>query len=130
MLRLHRAGIPIEEYPQTQSSLTAIGQGLFELVQGRNLVLYPDPAMRLAVSRAVAVETPRGWRISKATASHKIDVVIALAMSCHAAVSIGGAPARSWAAVSGDGKIYSAENPHPTPSPPQRQIENNTQSLM
>ena len=96
MQRLVRAGIPVEEYPQTQSSLTAIGQGLFELVQGRNLILYPDADMRLAVSRAVAVETPRGWRISKATASHKIDVVIALAMSCHAAVSVGGAPARSW----------------------------------
>jgi hypothetical protein len=89
MQRLQRAGIPIEEYPQTQSNLTAIGQGLFELVQARNLVLYPDAAMRLAVSRAVAVETSRGWRISKATASHKIDVVVALAMAAHAAVSKG-----------------------------------------
>jgi phage terminase large subunit-like protein len=69
MQRLQRARIPVEEYPQTQSNLTAIGQGLFELVQGRNLVLYPDAAMRLAVSRAVAAETSRGWRISKATAS-------------------------------------------------------------
>jgi hypothetical protein len=120
----------VEEFPQTQSSLTAIGQGLFELVQGRNLVLYPDAGMRLAVSRAVAIETPRGWRISKATASHKVDVVIALAMSCFAAVSIGGAPVRRWAAVSGDGRIYDADNQHPIPSPPQRQIENNNSSLM
>ena len=42
--------------------------------------------MRLAVSRAIAVETTRGWRISKTTAAHKIDVVVALAMACHAAV--------------------------------------------
>ena len=89
MQRLQRAGVPVEEYAQTQSSLTAIGQGLFELVQGRNLVLYPDAAMRLAIGRAVAVETSRGWRISKQTQSHKIDVVIALAMSCHAAVARG-----------------------------------------
>jgi phage terminase large subunit-like protein len=89
MQRLRHAGIPIEEYSQTQSNLTDTGQGLFDLVQGRNLALYPDAAMRLAVSRAVAVETSRGWRISKATSSHKIDCVIALAMACHAAVEVG-----------------------------------------
>jgi hypothetical protein len=53
---------------------------------GQNLMVYPDEQMRLAISRAVAVETPRGWRISKQSQSHKIDVVIALAMACHAAV--------------------------------------------
>jgi hypothetical protein len=42
--------------------------------------------MRLAISRAVAIETPRGWKISKEKQSHKIDVVVALAMACHAAV--------------------------------------------
>lgn len=42
--------------------------------------------MRLAISRAIATETPRGWRITKQVQSHKIDVVIALAMACHAAV--------------------------------------------
>ena len=42
--------------------------------------------MRLAASRAVAVETSRGWRISKEKQSHKIDVIVALAMACHAAV--------------------------------------------
>jgi phage terminase large subunit-like protein len=99
MQRLLRNGIPIEEYPQTQSNLTDIGQNLFELVQGRNLVLYPDAGMRLAVSRAVAVETPRGWRISKEKQSHKIDVVIALAMACHAAVSRGEAGKITWAIV-------------------------------
>jgi phage terminase large subunit-like protein len=99
MQRLQRAHIPVEEYPQTQSNLTVIGQGLFELVQGRNLVLYPDGPMRLAISRAVAVETSRGWRISKTTASHKIDVVIALAMSVHAAVSMGAVVRRGPIAI-------------------------------
>jgi hypothetical protein len=41
--------------------------------------------MRLAISRAVAIETPRGWRIAKEKQAHKIDVVVALAMACHAA---------------------------------------------
>jgi hypothetical protein len=60
---------------------------LYELIQAQQLMLYPDANMRLAVSRAVAIETPRGWRISKATQSHKIDVIVALAMACHAAVT-------------------------------------------
>ena len=42
--------------------------------------------MRLAISRAVAIETQRGWRIAKQVQSHKIDVVVALAMAAHAAV--------------------------------------------
>jgi hypothetical protein len=84
--RLERAGLPIEEFPQSSPNLTAASQNLYELIQSGALVCYPDAAMRLAVSRAVAVETPRGWRISKATQSHKIDVVVALAMAAHAAV--------------------------------------------
>jgi phage terminase large subunit-like protein len=84
--RLAKAGVRIEEFPQTPAKLTEASQNLFELVQGRNLVAYPDAGMRLAVSRAVALETSRGWRISKEKQAHKIDVVVALAMAAHAAV--------------------------------------------
>jgi phage terminase large subunit-like protein len=84
--RLLRAGLPIEEFPQSSPNLTAASQNLYELIQSANLILYPDAAMRLAVSRAAAIETPRGWRISKLTQSHKIDMVVALAIACHAAV--------------------------------------------
>jgi hypothetical protein len=59
------------------------------LIKGRGIVVYPDDAIRLAVSRAVAVENPRGWRIAKEKASHKIDVVVALAMAALAAVEQG-----------------------------------------
>jgi hypothetical protein len=52
----------------------------------RGLVVYPDADLRLAISRAVAIETPRGWRIGKDKQTHKIDIVIALAMAAHAAV--------------------------------------------
>ena len=86
MQRLLNAGLPAEEFPQSPANLTAASQNLYELIESQNLVVYPSEAMRLAISRAVAVETPRGWRISKQTASHKIDVVIALAMSCLAAI--------------------------------------------
>jgi Phage Terminase len=84
--RLRRIGLPIEEFAQSVPNLTAASQNLYELIQGGNLAIYPDAAMRLAVSRAVAVETSRGWRISKEKQSHKIDVIIALAMAAHACV--------------------------------------------
>jgi phage terminase large subunit-like protein len=84
--RLTQAGLPIEEYPQSVPNLTAASQNLFELISSGGLVVYPDEAMRLAVSRAIAVETSRGWRIAKEKQSHKIDTVIALAMSALAAV--------------------------------------------
>jgi hypothetical protein len=45
--------------------------------------------MRLASSRCVALETSRGWRIAKDKVSHKIDVIVALAMAALAAVSKG-----------------------------------------
>ena len=38
------------------------------------------------MSRAIAIETSRGWRIAKEKQAHKIDVVIALAMSALASV--------------------------------------------
>jgi hypothetical protein len=50
------------------------------------LVAYADDSVRLAVSRAIAVETTRGWRLTKEKTSHKIDVVVALAMAAHACV--------------------------------------------
>ena len=84
--RLSRAGLLVEEFPQSPANLTTIAQNLFELVRGQNLLVYPDPGMRLAISRAVAIETQRGWRIAKQVQSHKIDVVVALAMAAHAAV--------------------------------------------
>ena len=48
--------------------------------------------MRLAVQRSIAVETPRGWRIAKEKASHKIDVVVALGMAALGAVQKGMSP--------------------------------------
>ena len=84
--RLTKAGLRIIEFAQTQANLTAASQNLFDLIQERRLVLYPDVGMRLAISRTVALEKPRGWRIDKEKQSHKIDVVVALAMAAYAAV--------------------------------------------
>lgn len=84
--RLKREGIKIEEFPQSVPNLTEASQNLYELIKHRNLVVYQDDALRLAISRAVAVETSRGWRIAKEKQAHKIDVVVALGMAALAAV--------------------------------------------
>ena len=84
--RLARAGVRMEEYPQSQPNLTQASQYLYELLQGRTLALYPSADIRLAITRCIAIETSRGWRISKEKQSHRVDVVIALAMSALASV--------------------------------------------
>jgi phage terminase large subunit-like protein len=89
---LAKAGMPIEEYPQTVPNLTAATSNLFDLIQNRSIALYSDAAMRLAVSRAIIVESSRGWRLDKLKQQHKIDVVVALSMACLAAVRGQGKP--------------------------------------
>jgi hypothetical protein len=84
--RLTKAGLRIEEFAQSTPNLTAASQQLYELIQGQGLMVYADPAMRLAITRAIAVESTRGWRIAKEKTSHKIDVIIALAMAAHCCV--------------------------------------------
>ena len=66
--RLTKAGLRIIEFAHTQANLTAASQNLFDLIEERRLVLYPDVGMRLAISRTVALEKPRGWRIDKGEA--------------------------------------------------------------
>jgi phage terminase large subunit-like protein len=84
--RLAQQGVPVEEFAQSAPNLTAASQNLYELINSAGLICYPDPAMRVAVSRCVAIETPRVWRIAKEKASHKIDVIVALAMAAHACI--------------------------------------------
>ncbi len=102
--RLTRLGIKMQEFPQTVDRLTASSQNLFELIRGRNLVLYPDSNIRLAFSRAIAVESARGWRISKEKQAHGIDIVVALAMSALAAVRAQkGGDLRLFCSIGGQG---------------------------
>lgn len=76
----------MREHAQSIPNLTAASTALYEAIVGGNLQVYPDPAMRLAASRSVALETSRGWRITKEKASHKIDIIVALAMACLGAI--------------------------------------------
>ena len=90
--RLQKAGLRMVEFPQTPANLTLIGSGLFELIRSASLVTYPDDGIHLAISRAVVKENARGLQITKERSSHKIDVVVALAMACHACVQQQNAP--------------------------------------
>jgi Terminase large subunit, ATPase domain/Terminase large subunit, endonuclease domain len=87
--RLQRAGVRMVEFAQSVPNLTESSTCLYELIRGRALVAYSDEALRLAISRSIAIETTRGWRIAKEKASHKIDVVVALAMAALGAVQKG-----------------------------------------
>ncbi len=95
--RLVRAGVPMQEVPQSVPTLTEVGTLLYELVKGGNLVTYPDAGLRLAISQAVARESARGWILAKQHATHRIDVVVALALAAHAAV----AAQATWMPVGG-----------------------------
>jgi len=83
---LAKAGALVIEFPQTPANTTRMGQVLFDLVRGRNLVLYPDPDLRQQALHTVAIETGRGFRIAKEKASNKIDAIVALSMACVAAL--------------------------------------------
>jgi hypothetical protein len=83
---LKAASLPIEEFPQTTQNTTRMGQALFDLLNGRNLAVYPSAELREQALHTVAIESPRGWRIAKERASKKIDAIVALAMACVAAI--------------------------------------------
>ena len=59
---------------------------LVDLINGRGLVAYPNPELRKAISQAMAKETSRGWRITKSTNAHKIDLVVALSFACYGCI--------------------------------------------
>jgi phage terminase large subunit-like protein len=87
--RLRRLGVSMFEYPQSVPNLTRASQNLYELIKSQGISLYPDPDIRLAIQRSVAVESTRGWRIAKEKSAHKIDVVVALGMAAIGAVKWG-----------------------------------------
>ena len=86
---LRKAGVRVEEFPQTSGNLTRAGQNLYELVRGRNIAMYPDDELRRHALNAVAVDSGRGWRLAKEKSSRKIDGVVALSFAALDAVERG-----------------------------------------
>jgi phage terminase large subunit-like protein len=94
--RLAANRVPMVEFPQSSPRLTEASQNLFEVIKCNNLTAYADADIRLALQRSVAIETARGWRIAKEKQSHKIDVVIALAMAALGTVANQTDPLAVW----------------------------------
>lgn len=87
-MTLAKDHIKMVEYPQTLDRLTQMSQNLYDLIIGRNLLLYPDKEVKAHAQKAIATETPGGWRIVKKQTSHKIDLIITLAIACQGAVNM------------------------------------------
>jgi hypothetical protein len=66
-----------------------MGQVLFDLLNERNLKLYPAADLRQQALSTVGIETARGTRIGKDKTSKKIDAIVALAMACVSAIDYG-----------------------------------------
>jgi phage terminase large subunit-like protein len=86
------AGLPVEEYNQTQMNLTEATEALYSAFINRSLRLYHAPDLREHCLNAVSVETPRGIRLSKQKTSNKIDGAVALSFALLAAVQTGRPP--------------------------------------
>lgn len=83
-LSWQRAGISCVEMPQTAARVES-DQALYDAIMGRTLAHCGDPVLTEHISNAVAVETPRGFRLAKEKTSRKIDAAVALSMANYGA---------------------------------------------
>lgn len=88
-MTLKKRGINMTGFPQTSDRLTEASQNLYDLIKGRNIVLYKDAELTAHAQKAVAQQTQRGWRIDKRAGKDKIDLIIALAMAALGSRKIG-----------------------------------------
>jgi len=89
--RLSVLGLPMEPFVQSLPNLEQASSNLYDLFRYRRIALYPDAAIRLAMSHTVAIETSRGGtRISKSRQSHHIDIIAALSFAALMAQKEGG----------------------------------------
>lgn len=79
-MSLREAGINMIEMPQTAQRVEA-DQALYDAIIGRSIRHFNHPDLNEHVVNAVAVETPRGFRLAKEKASRKIDLAVALSMA-------------------------------------------------
>jgi phage terminase large subunit-like protein len=71
--QLAQDNLPMLDFTQSSPNLTAMSQNLFELIEHSNICIYASVEPRNHAAHCVAVESTRGWRISKTKAANKID---------------------------------------------------------
>jgi phage terminase large subunit-like protein len=79
-MNLRDAGVHMVEMPQTAQRVEA-DQALYDAIIGRTLRHFGHPDLTEHMINAVAIESPRGFRLAKEKASRKIDAAVALSMA-------------------------------------------------
>lgn len=92
ILEWEKAGIRVIELPQNAGRVEA-DQALYDSIVGMALRHYGDPTLNEHVLNAVAIETPRGFRLAKEKTSRKIDAAVALSMA-------------NWGALNNQNTVY------------------------
>jgi phage terminase large subunit-like protein len=98
---LKKKGIYCLEYPQSLQRTVLMSETLSTLITNQRLELYPSRELKKHLLNAKAKETDRGFRLVKSKKSKKIDLAVALAMACQAAVDMASDQGR--VVVAGDG---------------------------
>jgi phage terminase large subunit-like protein len=78
--RLKGAGLGVEEFVPSQSSMAKISKTLYSLIASGRLKLYEDEELRRELEGIRVVQTPAGWRIDHGPGAYS-DRVVALAMA-------------------------------------------------
>jgi phage terminase large subunit-like protein len=81
-----KARIKCIEMPQTAARVES-DQALYDAILAKTLAHCGDPTLTEHVLNAVAVETPRGFRLAKEKTSRKVDAAVALSMAHHGAIA-------------------------------------------
>ena len=81
-IELERKGIRMREFPQTNMR-TEADQQLYDAIVGGQLKHFNHPDLNEHIRNAIAVETVRGFRLTKEKTSLKIDLAVALSMSLY-----------------------------------------------
>ncbi len=70
-----------------QAQRVEADQALYDAIIGKTIRHYNDPVLNEHVKNAVAIETPRGFRLAKEKTSRKIDASVALSMAHYGALN-------------------------------------------
>jgi hypothetical protein len=86
IIEWEKAGIKVIELAQSSGRVEA-DQSLYDAVIGRAIRHYNDPTLNEHIKNAIAIETPRGYRLAKEKTSQKIDAAVALSMAHYGALN-------------------------------------------
>jgi len=83
--KLARAGLRIDKFRFSQSSIAQLSRVLYECVQDESLRVYDDPGLEEEVLGLQVRQTAEGWRFDHRSGGYS-DRVVALSMALQAAV--------------------------------------------